>query len=221
VFLVPSDVASGKGHVDATKALAALGASVNTPNNDGATPVYVAAAKGHVGAIKALAALGASVNTPANDGGTPVHAAAMGHVATIKLLYKLGVDLGWYTLSSGEKVSFLDVAEAAHQEAAVELIKSILEKIECDVRRSVTARVSVRLRTTRSTDLSVKRHWLLELPLPLTSPPPLPLWQQLVRLDKYFKYVLCTATVLLSDSKSVAAGCILFKSLRSVTIMYR
>ena len=132
MFLVPSDVASGKGHVDATKALAALGASVNTPNNDGATPVYVAAAKGHVGAIKALAALGASVNTPANDGGTPVHAAAMGHVATIKLLYKLGVDLGWYTLSSGEKVSFLDVAEAAHQEAAVELIKSILEKIECE-----------------------------------------------------------------------------------------
>ena len=143
--------------MDAIKVLADLGASVNTPANDGYTPVFIVAPHGHVDAIKALTALGASVNTPANDGYTPVLVASQcGHVAAIKLLYKLGADFGCYTFPSGQKCSVLDVAEAADQQAAVDLIKGILGKIESececcgsclfahDVRRSVIARLSVR-----------------------------------------------------------------------------
>ena len=134
----PVCIAADEGHVDAINALAALGASVNTPANDGGTPVFIAAQNGHVDAIKTLAALGASVNTPENDGGTPVFIAALrGHVDAIKtwaalLLYKLGADLGCCAFFSGEKWSVLDVAEAADQQAAVELIKSILRKIESE-----------------------------------------------------------------------------------------
>jgi len=71
ITMTPMFVCAQMGHVDALKTLAALGASVSTPANDGSTPVFLAAHMGHVDAIKALAALGASVNTPANDGATP------------------------------------------------------------------------------------------------------------------------------------------------------
>ena len=130
--------------MDAIKVLADLGASVNTPANDGYTPVFIVAPHGHVDAIKALTALGASVNTPANDGYTPVLVASQcGHVAAIKLLYKLGADFGCYTFPSGQKCSVLDVAEAADQQAAVDLIKGILSSrcqkvrycsLECQVK---------------------------------------------------------------------------------------
>jgi len=116
-----------------------------------------------VDAIKALAALGASVITPTNIGVTPILLAANnGHVATIKLLYKLGVDLGCYTLPSGEKVSVLDTAEEADQEAAFELIKSILRKIECECEccGSSTKKLSLcsRCQKVRSRECQVKDH---------------------------------------------------------------
>jgi ankyrin repeat protein len=53
-------MAAKKGHVDVIKALVDSGANVNTPSNEGATPVYIAAAKGHVDTIKALVGLGAT-----------------------------------------------------------------------------------------------------------------------------------------------------------------
>jgi ankyrin repeat protein len=47
-------VAAQNGHVDIIKTLVDLGANVNTPANDGTTPVYVATQNGHVDVIKTL-----------------------------------------------------------------------------------------------------------------------------------------------------------------------
>ena len=43
------------------RVLAELGADVNTPIDDGATPVFIAAQNGHVDAIRVLKELGANV----------------------------------------------------------------------------------------------------------------------------------------------------------------
>jgi len=80
-----------KGHVEAVRALAKLGACVKTAANDGATPVFVAVQEGHVETVRVLAELGACVKTAMNDGATPVFiAAAKGHMETVRLLAKLG-----------------------------------------------------------------------------------------------------------------------------------
>ena len=81
-----------------------MGADVNTPNNNGCTPVYVAAQNGHTDAIRLLAENGADVNTPNNNGCTPVYVAAQnGHVNVIRVLANLGAnvntpDEGWLSL---------------------------------------------------------------------------------------------------------------------------
>jgi ankyrin repeat protein len=64
---------------------------VNTPNNNGKTPVYIAALNGHVEAIRALAEKGAHVDTPDNNGKTPVFIAAeKGHQDVVNLLREYG-----------------------------------------------------------------------------------------------------------------------------------
>jgi ankyrin repeat protein len=50
------------------RVLAKLGADVNTPDNDGYTPVCIAAQSGKVDSIRALAAMGADINTPNSKG---------------------------------------------------------------------------------------------------------------------------------------------------------
>jgi len=48
------------------------GADINTPKNDGATPVYIASQTGNVDSLEFLHKNGADINTPKNDGATPV-----------------------------------------------------------------------------------------------------------------------------------------------------
>jgi ankyrin repeat protein len=87
-------VASCCGKVEAVKALASLGADVNTAMKDGATSVYVAAQNGHVEVVKALASLGADVNATDNEGATPVYVAArQGHLEVVKALASLNADV--------------------------------------------------------------------------------------------------------------------------------
>ena len=47
-------VAAANGHVDVIRILAGLGAHVNTPMKDGATPVFIAAQNGHIKTIRVL-----------------------------------------------------------------------------------------------------------------------------------------------------------------------
>jgi ankyrin repeat protein len=61
---------------ETVKELVSHGADVNTPDEEGCTPVYRAAEKGHVDVIRALVEHGADVNTPDEEGCTPVCAAA-------------------------------------------------------------------------------------------------------------------------------------------------
>jgi ankyrin repeat protein len=57
-------VAAQEGHATAIRVLAELGANVNTPDNDGWTPVLIATYNGQVDAVKVLKELGADVNVP-------------------------------------------------------------------------------------------------------------------------------------------------------------
>ena len=70
--------------------LAELGANIDTPNNNGATPAYIAVECDHAEVVRLLAELGANVNTPNNDGFTPVFIAAQeGHVEVVRVLGSL------------------------------------------------------------------------------------------------------------------------------------
>jgi len=70
------------------------GADINTPMNNGATPVFIASQNGHVDALEFLHKNGADINTPRNDGTTPVFIASQnGHLEVVKFLLLLGADI--------------------------------------------------------------------------------------------------------------------------------
>ena len=101
---------SRKGHVEVVRLLAELGANVETPDNDGATPAYIAAQKGHVEVVRVLAELGANVETPANNGATPAFIAAQhGHVDVVRLLAELGANVE--TPNDGATPAFIAAQE--------------------------------------------------------------------------------------------------------------
>jgi hypothetical protein len=80
--------------VEVIRALAEHKADLNSPDNDGFTPVYVAAQEGHMEVVKALAGRGANLDTPNNNGASPVLIAAqMGHVKAIRALVEHGADI--------------------------------------------------------------------------------------------------------------------------------
>jgi ankyrin repeat protein len=58
------------------QALIKLGADVNKPWDDGATPLLIAAQNGHEAIVRALIELGADFNKAVDDGSTPLHMAA-------------------------------------------------------------------------------------------------------------------------------------------------
>ena len=68
----------------ALQVLAQLGANIETPNKNGATPVYVAAAFGYTETVKLLARLGANLDKRDNFGGTPLFAASSIAIEKIK-----------------------------------------------------------------------------------------------------------------------------------------
>lgn len=51
---------------------------MNSPDNEGQTPVGFAAEEGCADVIRTLVELGANVNIPDNDGCSPLHAASWG-----------------------------------------------------------------------------------------------------------------------------------------------
>jgi hypothetical protein len=88
------------------RALGEHGADVNTPDNDGATPVFIAAQEGQKEVVRTLAMLKANVETPRNDDATPVFAAAQnGHADVVRVLASFKADItkatnnGWTPLA--------------------------------------------------------------------------------------------------------------------------
>ena len=62
-----------EGRVEVVRVLAELGANVDTPNNNGATPAFIAAQNGHTKVIRLLASLKPDLVTNANNAGdTPL-----------------------------------------------------------------------------------------------------------------------------------------------------
>ena len=61
--------AAFSGHLEVVRLfLEALGATVDTPNKDGVTPLFMAAQKGHHEVVRLLQAQGAKVDAPNKDG---------------------------------------------------------------------------------------------------------------------------------------------------------
>jgi ankyrin repeat protein len=107
--------------VDVIRALAEHGANINTPNQNGSTPINVAAYRGHVGAMRTLAELRADINTANNKRATPVYMAAQeGNVEVIRALAEHGADLN----TPAEK-GFTPVYSAAY-EGHVDAIKVLV-----------------------------------------------------------------------------------------------
>jgi hypothetical protein len=83
-----------EGNVDMLRALAEMGANVNTPRKCGATPAFIAVKHGHTDIIRVLAELGANLNTPTYERVTPVFQAITdGHVGMVRTLIEHGVDI--------------------------------------------------------------------------------------------------------------------------------
>lgn len=64
----PIWAAACNGHEDTVRALAQLGANINTPNNGGATPLWIAAQNGHAATVRALIELGADYSAAPPSG---------------------------------------------------------------------------------------------------------------------------------------------------------
>jgi ankyrin repeat protein len=78
--------------VDAIKVLFTHGADINTPANDGSTPVFMAAYEGRVDSVRLLLEHGVAVNTSVYDGTTPMFMAAQnGHINVLRLLVAMSI----------------------------------------------------------------------------------------------------------------------------------
>jgi len=82
------------GYAEAIKWLKAMGANLNSWDNEGRSPVHNACLAGKIESIKCLKELGADIQERNNDGLTPmISAATRGKVDIIKCLYELGANL--------------------------------------------------------------------------------------------------------------------------------
>jgi hypothetical protein len=86
--------AASNGHVDVIGALAELGADVNTPDEDGWTPVFAAALNGYVDIIKELITVRVDIDLVNNEGVSPLMGAVCdGHRDAAVCLVKIGADV--------------------------------------------------------------------------------------------------------------------------------
>jgi cytohesin len=108
--------------VDVVRALAELGANVDSPEMSGCTPISVAAQEGHMGVVRALVELGANIYTAA-DGVTPVYIAAeRGHIDIVRALADHGADVNTARSDGGTPVYF------AAQQGNVAMLCLLVEK---------------------------------------------------------------------------------------------
>ncbi|CAG9461921.1 unnamed protein product [Pedinophyceae sp. YPF-701] len=85
--------AAAAGNLAAVEGLIAEGASVDTTDDNGLTPLHLAAAGGRDAVARLLLSKGASVQVDDNAGRTPLHAAArFGQAGIIELLLARGAD---------------------------------------------------------------------------------------------------------------------------------
>ena len=70
------------------------GANLETPNNNGATPVYIACQEGQIEVVRFLHSKGANLETPKNNGATPVYIACQkGQIEVVRFLHSKGANL--------------------------------------------------------------------------------------------------------------------------------
>ena len=69
--------ASSKGDTQSVRALAQLGANIDTSDSATVSPLLIASQNGHTETVRALVQLGANIHTPNKNGGTPVYFAAL------------------------------------------------------------------------------------------------------------------------------------------------
>lgn len=85
--------AAAVGHANLVELLLSANASVDAPNEEGATPLCIAAQNGHTAVIELLLTAKASVDAPTQDGATPLSVAAQqGHTAAVERLLGAGAD---------------------------------------------------------------------------------------------------------------------------------
>lgn len=105
------------GHSDAARLLLDVGASVDTTNLRGETPLFYACQHGHLEVASVLLNAGAKVNTKSKEGKTPLQVACQGcHIETVALLLDRGSELYSGTASP------LSVAAGLGDEATVRLL---------------------------------------------------------------------------------------------------
>ena len=86
-------VAAKNGHVEVIKTLIEFGSkTLDTPDDEGFTPMHGACLNGHADVIELLVQLGSSaIDTPDNYNCTPFHLAVYnGHLSAIQMLVRLG-----------------------------------------------------------------------------------------------------------------------------------
>ena len=102
--------AAGDGEKQRVQRLLSAGASVNTRDRQGYTPVIRAAESGHLSVVKALLAAGANVNVSQGGESLLMKVVASGDLLTAETLLAAGADVN-YRSNSGQTA--LDIARTS------------------------------------------------------------------------------------------------------------
>lgn len=116
-------IASGRGDIQAVKALLAKGASVNVQTKEGATALIFAAQNGYIDIVKALLAKGAEMNVQTKTGETALILASFeGHTDIVEVLLAKGAGVNVQTKAGGTALM------AASFKGHTDIVKALLAK---------------------------------------------------------------------------------------------
>lgn len=100
-----------------------LGIDINSPDNNGCTPLFEAANYECPSNCKTLLNLGADASISNSDGYTPlINAAAMGYFDCVKVLVDNGADINYYRINSGTALHL-----ALYSEVDIELMDYLID----------------------------------------------------------------------------------------------